>query len=440
MRPTRIKGIIMKTKLFTLFLALAASVGTVFAQSGTCGANLTWNLTNGILTISGSGAMTDYNPGKAPWYSYSSSITSVTIGNNVTSIGDGAFYDCYELTRVTIPNSVTSIGNHAFYDCSKLTSVTIPNSVTSIGDGAFAYCTCLTSITIPNNVTSIGDGAFYNCSKLTSVTIGNSVTSIGEYAFYNCSKLTSVTIGNSVTSIGNYAFCECSGLTSVTIPNSVTSIGNCAFDGCSGLTSVTISDLTAWCNIDFSNASANPLTWAEHLYLKHYNFTKKEIVDLVIPNSVTSIGNYAFCDCSGLTSVTIPNSVTSIGNDAFHDCSGLTSVTIGNSVISIGYGAFYNCSGLTSITCNAVVPPTCGEYTFYNVNISIPVYVPAGTKKAYSNAQEWDDFTNIQEMGATGGIDQLSIEKSSNGKYIKEGQLFIQRGEEVFNAQGARVE
>ena len=150
------------------------------------------------------------------------------------------YMGCFGLTSVTIGNSVTSIGNHAFSDCSGLTSVTIPNSVTSIGDYAFAHCSGLTSVTIPNSVTSIGDGAFYYCSGLTSVTIANSVTSIGYYAFRNCSKLTSVTIPNSVTSIGNGAFWSCSSLTSITIPNSVTSIGAEAFRGCSGLTSVTI--------------------------------------------------------------------------------------------------------------------------------------------------------------------------------------------------------
>ena len=157
------------------------------------------------------------------------SLTSVTIPNSVTSIGDHAFRGCSGLTSVTIPNSVTSIGSGAFYGCSGLTSVTIPNSVTSIGGGAFQRCSGLTSVTIPNSVTSIGDYAFQGCSGLTSVTIPNSVTSIGDYAFQGCSGLTSVTIPNSVTSVGNYAFKGCSSLTSVTIPNSVTSIGRDAF-------------------------------------------------------------------------------------------------------------------------------------------------------------------------------------------------------------------
>ena len=154
----------------------------------------------------------------------------------VTSIGEYTFWHC-DITSVTIPNSVTNIGDFAFDMCNRMTSLTIPNSVTSIGIYAFERCSRLTSVTIGNSVTSIGDHAFYYCTRMTSVSIGNSVTSIGDCAFDECSRLTSVTIGNSVTSIGICAFKDCSGLTSVTIPNSVTSIGDYAFD-CENLTTV----------------------------------------------------------------------------------------------------------------------------------------------------------------------------------------------------------
>ena len=146
-----------------------------------------------------------------PW------ATSITIPNNVTSIGNSAFRNCTSLISVTIPNSVTSIGFSAFLGCSELTSITIPNSVTSIGGSAFSNCSSLTAMTIPNCVTSIGDHAFYGCSGLTSVNIPNSVTSIGYAVFCDCSNLTTVTIGCSVTSIGNYAFYGCSSLTSVKV-------------------------------------------------------------------------------------------------------------------------------------------------------------------------------------------------------------------------------
>ena len=211
--------------------------------------------------------------------------------------------------------SVTSIGNDAFHGCTGLTSVEIPSRVTSIGSSAFSGCTELTSVSIPSRVTSIGSSVFYGCSGLTSIEIPSSVTSIGEYAFYNCSSLTSIEIPSSVTSIGERAFNNCRGLTSVEIPSSVTSIGEFAFHGCSGLTRVEITSVESICRISFGNTYANPLSYAHHLYIGD-----KEITEIVIPSSVTGIGECAFSGCSGLTSIEIPSSVTSIGECAFYDC------------------------------------------------------------------------------------------------------------------------
>ena len=341
-----------------------------------------------------------------------SRLTSVTIPEGVTSIGSSAFSSCKGLTSVTIPEGVTSIGNYAFDGCSRLTSVTIPEGVTSIGEWAFSGCSSLTSagpigsgcdyqfgwtstipanafrgcsgltsVTIPDSVTSIGNYAFDGCSGLTKVHINSlsawcsiafklstsnplryahnlyiggdlvqkliipdSVTSIGNYTFYGCSSLTSVTIPSSVTSIGKYAFDRCSSLTSVTIPEGVTSIGIAAFSECSGLNAVRITSLEAWCKISFGDSLSNPLFYANNLYL---NDTL--IQELTIPEGVTSIGNYAFYGCSGLTSVTIPSSVTRIQSGTFSSCSSLTSVTIPESVTSIGNYAFYNCSSLKNV-------------------------------------------------------------------------------------------
>ena len=204
-----------------------------------------------------------------------SSLTSITIPNSVTHIGDDAFYGCSNLTSITIPNSVTSIGDYAFCACFRLTSITIPNSVTSIGDLAFSGCSSLTSITIPDSVTSIGDDAFSSCDSLTSVTIPNSVTSIGDYAFSSCDSLTSITIPNSVTSIGDYAFSACSSLTSITIPNSVTSIGRNAFRNCSSLTSVIFENPNGW-SVEGTAISAedlsDPTIAAEYLKSTYFQY------------------------------------------------------------------------------------------------------------------------------------------------------------------------
>ena len=187
------------------------------------------------------------------------------------------------------------------------------------------------------------------------------------------------------TSIGYLSFSGCNSLASIEIPNSIKSIGYSAFFGCHSLTSVHISDIAVWCAIGFENYLANPLYYAHNLYLNG-----KLITDLVIPNSVTSIGDYAFSDCYSLKSIEIPNIVTSIGYTAFQNCTGLTSVTIGNSVTSIGNYAFSYCIGLTSVTignsvtrigdrafwgCISLISVTIGnsnisigDYTFYNCN------------------------------------------------------------------------
>ena len=208
-----------------------------------------YDSTKGSLLLTGDKSSVNLNTG------YRTAIRKVNIGNNVMSIGDGAFYNYYSLTSITIPNSVTSIGINAFRWCYSLTSITIPSNVTSIDIYTFQGCYSLISITIPNSVTSIGNSVFYSCDSLTSITIPNSVTSIGTSAFTNCYSLTSITIPSSVKSIGQQAFSGCYSLSSITLPNSVTSIGNSAFNGGYGLgyikflgttTIPTIANTNAW--------------------------------------------------------------------------------------------------------------------------------------------------------------------------------------------------
>ena len=401
-----------------------------------------------------------------------SDISSISIPNGLEEIGYGAFEGCQDLTEINIPNSVTTIKDYAFSYCKGLSSAKIPNSVMSIGSKAFYDCSSLTSVEIPNSVTTIGKKAFVGCGKLSVVEInsnailasstsmenifgssvqkyiiGNSVTSIGENAFYDCSSLTSVVMPNSLRTIEKWAFKGCSGLISITFPNSLTSIGEGAFYGCNGLLTLTIpksvttigKDAFRGCNslYDIKVDTGNPIYDSRGncgaIIETASNTLIKGCVTTLIPESVTTIGEYAFEGCSfdyvfidsNVTDIgfgafsnckflktveinsnsiiskdyptnyfstlslnlknifgyqvqeyIIGNNVNSIGSYTFAGCS-MTTVSLPESVTSIGKAAFYDCQSLTSITIPKGVT-TIGDWMFLRCSSLTSVIIPEG--------------------------------------------------------------
>ena len=280
-----------------------------------------------------------------------------------------AFSGCQNLIGINIPPSVTKIGQRIFYSCKNLTDVIIPNSVTTLDAGVFTYCTNLTNVQLSENITSIQTSTFYGCSSLTKIVIPDSVKSIGHQAFASCTSLTDVSIGNGVETIDKEAFRGCDSLVSIVIPDSVTSIGELAFCNDSKLTNVSFGtglktigkSAFAYCNLSTVILHYGLISINNGLF-SHCD----GLISVVIPDSVTSIGDSAFDGCTSLTSVMFGENsqLTSIGNSAFSSCQSLVSVTIPDSVTSIGENAFYTCTNLTLIIGNNI--ETIGKAGFYN--------------------------------------------------------------------------
>ena len=316
--------------LLMLVSSIPYAVAEEEATSGKCGESVFWRFdkSSKTMTISGSGPMSNYINDESP-FCYKSDIESVLIGEGVTSVGDWMFEGCDGLKRVTLPDSVTILGDYSFLECSSLVDIIITNKVKSIGDGAFAECSSFTSVLIPNSVTKIGNAAFSNCSKLTNVTIPNSVTSIGSGPFSSCDKLSSIIVN------GDNLFYS-------------TDENGCLY------------------NKDKSDLIQYP--------------TGNSRREFIVPDSVTSIGPFAFDGCNCLTSVIMPNGLKSIGGWAFSNCSNLVSARIPNSVAELFDGAFEGCSSLKSVTLPNNMTYT-GQNVFKDCNSLISVTIPFGVTK-----------------------------------------------------------
>ena len=273
-----------------------------------------------------------------------SSFSKIIIGDNITRIGDSAFYRLRSLKSVVMSDSITEIGALAFFQCENLTEINLSSNLTKIGQRAFCYCTLLSNVTFDNKLNSIGDRAFEQCTSLTKVVIPNSVTELGDYAFYGCSALIHAKIGNGVTNLGFCVFCDCSALTELAIGTGLTDVEENAFLECN-IKKIYISDLKAWCKVKFEKSPIIPdLSTPAELYL---NGTR--IKDLTIPNGVTRIESYTFINFD-ITSISLPNSVTSIGAGTFAYNFNLKSVKLPDSIQTMDDAAFAFCTSLTEIT------------------------------------------------------------------------------------------
>ena len=308
----------------------------------------------------------------------------------VRYIGEDGFLIISSINGVAI----TSIEDYAFFNCTSLTNVYISENVTSIGKKSFSDCTNLTSVEIPNSITTIGDYVFANCTDITSIDIPNSITSIGNFAFSNCTGMTSINLPDSIVSIGDSAFSNCIGLTSIDIPENIINIGEFAFRGCTNITiyAETLLKPSEWS--ESWNYSDRPVYWAakEFRYIilpdktvsiEKYIGNKTNIILSKIGGvEITGIGDYAFKNCTDLTTVTLPNTLTSIGVEAFYNCTNLTNIVIPNSVISMGNSAFRDC---TNLAIYAEAPAKPSDWHFSWNYSDRPVYW--GVKSYHENEE-----------------------------------------------------
>ena len=353
-------------KLLALLLALCLLAATLplsasAAQySGSCGQNLTWSIDGNVLAISGSGPMNDYiRTSDQPWYKYRKPVTKVVVNSGVTTIGENAF-EGMDMTTVTLPDTLTKIGDSSFYGCEELTGITIPSGVTIIGDSAFGSCTSLSYATIPDTVTIIDEVAFTRCENLTEINLPDGLKTIGRIAFRD-TGLTSVTIPGGAT-IGTSAFLG-SALTSVTLESGVTSIPDSAFARCENLKDVSIPNTV-------QSLGDESFYWC------------RALESISLPDSVKTIGDSAFYYCDALVNVSLGNGIETIGYRAFRACDSLREITVPSTCTSIGGEAFYTYYPM-AIT---MLSPNCRINTLKNTMGTVGMVTIRGYKGSTSEA------------------------------------------------------
>lgn len=360
---------------------------SVEPKSGTCGESATWSISaEGVLTISGTGAIGDYSENDAPWQSLRADITAIVIEKGITRIGNYAFHDCWVATSAVLPEGLVEIGENAFRSCGALEEIDLPPELTTIGIGAFYYTSALTSITIPGSVETFLDA--FNDSGLETVTIENGVDEVDSYAFCNCYHLKSVTLPDSIQSIGNYAFSGCQQLEELDLPDGITSFGEYAF----------------------ANTAISEFEFPEGASINAGVLQNTSITSIVIPQGVTTIGQNAFYGCENLATVTFPSTLTRIeggafsytaltslhlpdgvefiGHSAFRECNVLETVTMTDSVTTMDDNAFDHCDILRSVTLSDQIE-TIGLQTFSQCKKLETIHLPASLKTIGNDAFQY---------------------------------------------------
>ncbi len=361
-------------------------------STGTCGESLTWTLAGGTLTISGSGAMTDYNESNtAPWYSGREQITAVVVDRGVTGIGAYAFYGCVNLIDITLPEGLTAIGEYAFKGCSNLGRVEILSGMTTLGYDAFRE-SGITEVVLPEGLKTIGNDAFYNCANLRSVSLPSTLQNLGSYAFYKCSALTAITLPQSLTKMGYECFELCTSLTEIEIPSQLTTIEMQAFAGCTALKSVTLPE-------GLKVIGAYAFGGCEALTQIH------------LPESTTELRSGAFSGCKNLTTINLPQGITKIQNSLFSGCSSLAAITIPGSVLTIESSAFSGCSSLTAVEIPTGVS-TIGTSAFSRCALLTEMVIPEGVSSiAYGT---FYNCTALKKITLPGGLTEIGEEAFEN--------------------------
>lgn len=385
----------MKKRLLSMILALSMMLTilpvnaiTALAANNSCGANLTYELTQNTddpdtytLTIRGEGAMYDYSSSTVPWNAQKSKITSVVIENGVTSIGNNAFEDCSALKKLDIPQSVTEIGSKAFRGCSALTSLALPETVNRIGNTAFQGCSNLETINIPSGVKLIEKDTFHGCEKLNDVTIPAGVTLIGNSAFKACKTFRNIEIPKGVTKIDYFAFEDCTQLETVGIPSTATNIRNFAFRNCPKLKSFVFPSGTTQIQPGVLSGCKN-------------------LESVTIPEGVTKIFGSAFYGCS-LNSVKLPSTLQTICKLAFYGCDQLSEITIPESVEFIEESAFESSTELKSVMLAKGSVPKIEENAFSkSLGTKTKIYYP-DYKAGWFDQNAAEKITDLKTDGVT---------------------------------------